>query len=372
MTAVDGYKLGRSGISGIMLCAREHLVNLDESSMEEVKQAINAHSWLQAYYEVGEKFIRSRDGRIKYAFTGLRHNIMGIKSKARILRAWVDEAEQVSEKAWMNLIPTVRDEWAGGHSEIWTSWNPESPDSATHRRFRSNPPENAKILEMNWRDNPWFPEVLNQERLLDMQNRPETYDHIWEGQFLVITDAQIFKDKFVVDEFEPEANWNGPYHGLDFGFSQSPNAATQSYVHNKVLYIRRESYHKKLELNDMVSVLARDIPRISMHVVRADAARPESISYLTNHGMPKVVACKKGPGSVEDGIEFMKSFDKIVIHPDCPNVARDFRLYSYKIDPLSGDILPIIVKAHDDTIDSIRYGLEPMIKGRSKPRIRAL
>lgn len=374
MTAVDGYRLGRAGVSGVMLCGREHLNSLEESSMEEVKQAINSVPWLSAYYEMGEKYIRSRDGRIKYVFTGLRHNVEGVKSKARILRAWVDEAEHVSETAWRLLIPTVRDESPDGwwQSEIWITWNPESQNSATHRRFRETPPKDSKIIELNWQDNPWFPEVLNVERLEDYRNRPDTYSHIWEGDFLVISDAQIFRNKFELDEFEPEDSWNGPYHGLDFGFAEDPTAATQSYISGKTLYIRRELYQKKLELDATAQAAASAIPQIAFHTIRADNARPESISYLSRHGLPRIQSCEKGRGSVEDGIEFLKSFDRIVIHPDCPNTYREFTLYSYKTDRLSGDILPTPLDRDNHAIDSLRYALEPLIKARGKPRLRAL
>lgn len=377
MTAVDGYRLGRAGISGMMLCAREHLNSLDESSMEEVKQSISAVPWLSSYYEMGEKYIRSRDGRIKYGFTGLRHNLDGIKSKARILRAWVDEAENVSDAAWRKLIPTVRDEGPGWTSEILITWNPEQESSATNQRFRVNSPENGKFVELNWRDNPWFPETLNAERLEDLAKRPETYDHIWEGAYLIITDAQVFKGLFEVEEFEPEKDWHGPYFGLDFGFSQDPTAAVQAYIKDlptgrKVLYIRREAVKKKLELDDTVQFLAQEIPQICLHTVRADSARPESISYLKNNGMPRVVAATKGPGSVEDGVAYIKSFDRVIIHPDCPETAREFRLYAHKVDRLSGDILADILDQNNHCIDALRYALEPMIRLKARPRIRVL
>lgn len=374
MTAVDGYRLGRAGISGMMLCAREHLNSLDESSMEEVKQSIAAEPWLLSYYEIGEKYIRSRDGRIKYGFTGLRHNLDGIKSKARILRAWVDEAENVSEAAWRKLIPTVRDQDPAGSwsSEIWLTWNPELESSATNQRFLVNQPADAKIVQLNYYDNPWFPAVLEAERQEDFRLRPDTYDHIWEGKFLTITDAQVFRGLFEVDEFEPDSSFDGPYHGLDFGFSQDPTAAVQLYIKGKTLYIRREAVKRKLELDETVQFLAQEIPAICLHTVRADSARPESISYCRGHGMPRITAAKKGPGSVEDGIAFIKSFERVVIHPDCPETAREFRVYSYKVDRLSGDVLPILLDVDNHCIDAIRYALEPLIRLRARPRIRML
>lgn len=180
MTAVRGYVWGRSGQEGQILCAREFQNSLDESSLEEVKAAIREEPFLEEYYELGEKFIRSKDGRIRYVFAGLRRNVDSIKSKARLLLCWVDEAEPVSEESWRKLMPTVREEG----SEVWVTWNPESNRSATHKRFRDDPPSGSKIVRINWKDNPWFPAVLEKERQEDLEKRPEAYDHVWEGDFV--------------------------------------------------------------------------------------------------------------------------------------------------------------------------------------------
>ena len=188
MTAVAGYRHGMSGLSGQILCAREHLNSLDESSLEEIKAAIKSVPWLLSYYEIGEKFVRSKDGRINYVFAGLRRNLDSIKSKARIIIAWVDEAEGVSDAAWQKLIPTVRED----NSEIWVTWNPETKHSATHRRFRVNPPQDSKICEINWQDNPYFPKVLDKERKEDLKLRPDDYGHIWDGDMKVHADGAYY------------------------------------------------------------------------------------------------------------------------------------------------------------------------------------
>ena len=188
MTAVRGYEWGKQGRQGQILCGREFMNSLDDSSLEEIKTAIRSIDWLNDYYDVGEKYIRSKDGNISYTFVGLRRSLDAIKSKARILLAWVDEAESVSDMAWQKLIPTVREQ----DSEIWVTWNPESKYSATHERFRENPPSGAKIVEMNWSDNPWFPDVLEQERLSDKEQRPDFYDHIWEGDFLTFSEGAYY------------------------------------------------------------------------------------------------------------------------------------------------------------------------------------
>ncbi|MFG6159636.1 PBSX family phage terminase large subunit [Halomonas sp. 1390] len=190
MTAVRGLMFDQEGRSGLILCGREFMNSLDESSMSEVKAAIQSEPWLAAHYDIGEKYIRTKSGRIQFAFSGLRHNLDSIKSKARILILWVDEAEPVSEKAWLKVIPTVREHG----SEIWITWNPELESSATHQRFRVDPPADSIIVEMNWRDNPWFPDVLNQERLDDKKKRPDRYDHIWEGDFVRVVDGAYYAD----------------------------------------------------------------------------------------------------------------------------------------------------------------------------------
>lgn len=180
MAAVKGYMWGSEGRQGQILCAREFMNSLSDSSFEEVRGVIEAHDFLREYYEVGDTFIRSRDRNIDFVFSGLRRNLDSIKSKARLLLCWVDEAETVSETAWMKLIPTIREEG----SECWVTWNPESKLSATHKRFREDPPEDAKIIQINWQDNGFFPRVLDNARREDFKKRPEVYDHIWEGAFL--------------------------------------------------------------------------------------------------------------------------------------------------------------------------------------------
>lgn len=179
MAAVYGLRAAQAKQSGVIVCGREFQNSLDESSMAEVKQAIESEPWLLNNYEIGEKYIRTRDGRVDFTFVGLRRNIESVKSTARIRLLWVDEAEPVSEVAWQKAIPTVREEGA----EIWVTWNPERRASATNQRFRVNAPEGSKIAQVNWRDNPWFPSVLDQIRREDEAKRPEQYGHIWEGDY---------------------------------------------------------------------------------------------------------------------------------------------------------------------------------------------
>lgn len=361
-SALRVYQLAEMGVEGVFLASREHLNSLDESSMEEIKAAIRSQPWLESYFDIGEKYIRTANRRISYAFAGLRHNLDSIKSKARIIGNWTDEAENVSEIAWRKLIPTLRDEGRGWHVENWISYNPESPDSATHRRFIEQKADDCIVSEVNWSDNPWFPSVLDEQRRQDKRLRPETYDHVWEGAFLTLTDAQIFAGKFIVDEFEPKPGWDGPYQGGDFGFSQDPTAAVRCWIGDGRLWIEYEAGKTALELDDYATFIGGKVPDFAKYQTRWDSARPEGISHIRRHGLPRSEAVEKWKGSVEDGIAFMRNFEKIVVHPRCEKSAREFRLYSYKVDRLSGDVLPVIVDANNHYIDAIRYALGPMVK----------
>jgi phage terminase large subunit len=179
-----------------------------------------------------------------------------------------------------------------------------------------------------------------------------------------LSDAQVFRNKYRIQAFEPQQNWQGPYFGLDFGFANDPTAAVKCYISDNKLYIHKECGKVGLELDATAPYVLRHMSDAGKCIIRADSARPESISYLKRHGLPKITGVKKGKGSVEDGIEFMKSFDEIIIHPDCKAVASEFRLYSYKTDRLSGDVLPVSMDENNHYIDAIRYALEPIMKKR--------
>lgn len=188
MSAVAGYRLSQAGETGVIVCGREFMNSLDESSLAEVKLAIESEPWLAEAYDVGDRYIKTRDGRVDFAFVGLRHNLASIKSKARIWVLWVDEAERVSELAWQIADNTVREVGA----ETWVTWNPERKGSATDLRFRQNPPPESKIIALNWRDNPWFPSTLEKKRLVDKDVRAGQYEHIWEGDYVTTVEGAYF------------------------------------------------------------------------------------------------------------------------------------------------------------------------------------
>lgn len=183
MVAVRGFIFGNAGITGQLVCGRQFMNSLEDSSLEECKRAIEEEPFLAAYYEIGEKYIKSRDGRIWFTFVGLDRNIASIKSKGRILLLWVDEAEPVTDAAWNVVQPTLREEGDDWNAELWVTWNPRRKTAAVEKRFRASKDPRVKIVECNWRDNPRFPAVLERQRQRDLVERPEEYDHIWEGKY---------------------------------------------------------------------------------------------------------------------------------------------------------------------------------------------
>lgn len=364
MSAIAIYKWANEGREGIFLCAREFMNSLDDSSLEEIKAAIQSEPWLTDFFEIGEKYIRTKCGRIAYKFAGLTRNIESLKSKARILGCWVDEGEAVSEGAWRKLIPTVREDG----SEIWVTWNPEADDSATHMRFRVNPPAGSKIVEINWRDNPWFPKVLNDERLEDQRHRPDDYHHVWEGGFRTNSGAQVFKNWRIADEDEFSHKDAVYRFGADWGFAVDPTVLVRCYVEGRKLYVDREAWQVGCEI-DKTPALFDTIEGSRKWLIRADSARPETVSYMKRQGF-RITEALKGPGSVEDGIEFLRSFD-IVVHPRCAKVIRELTLYSYKIDPHTEEILPVLGDKNNHTIDALRYALEELRRSGYKPQDEA-
>ena len=192
MIAVRGYMFGAAGISGQLLCARQFMNSLDDSSLEECKRAIEDEPWLAEYYEVGDKYIKSRDGLISFAFSGLDRNINSIKSKGRILICWVDEAEPVTAEAWDILEPTLREEGGDWNAELWVTWNPKRKNAAVESRFRFSTDPLVKIIQINWRDNKAFPERLERQRQRDFLERPDQYEHIWEGAYISVISGAYF------------------------------------------------------------------------------------------------------------------------------------------------------------------------------------
>lgn len=342
-----------------VLCARELQVSLADSVHRLLCDQIDALG-LGGFFDSTKGEIKGANGS-RFLFTGLRHNVTRVKSLEGVDVCWVEEAEVVSEESWSVLIPTIRKPG----SEIWVSFNPGSEHDPTYRRFITSPPPGSIVVKIGWEHNPWLPAELAAEKDYLYRVDPEAAAHVWGGEPRNLSDAQVLRGRYRVEPFEPQSGWGGPYYGADWGFATDPTALVRCWIDapNRTLYVDHEAYGVGVEI-DQTPALFRSVPDAERHTIRADNARPETIAFMQRHGFPRIVAAAKGAGSVEDGVEHLRSYAAIVIHPRCKHVAEEARLWSYKTDRLSGDVLPILVDRHNHTMDALRYALEPVMRAR--------
>ena len=172
-----------------ILCAREIQRSIRQSVHQLLTDQIQSLG-LGPFYEVLESEIRGVNGSL-FSFTGLANNtVESIKSYEGVQIVWCEEAQTISRKSWDILIPTIRKP----DSEIWVSFNPNIDTDNTYQRFVVDPPENAKVVKINWQDNPWFPDVLEDERQHSLKTNPD-YANIWEGDCKAAVDGAIYSNE---------------------------------------------------------------------------------------------------------------------------------------------------------------------------------
>lgn len=340
---------------GLCLCGREIQNTIRDSVHRLLVKMINQHGWDTLFDIQKDKIISKRTG-YEFIFKGLKHSISEIKSTEGITDCWLEEANSISRESLNVLIPTVREE----NSQFWIGFNPDSEDDPVYHDFVVNTHPDSMVVQINYDENPFFPEVLVKEMEYDKEFNYDKYLHVWEGQIKKLTDACIFKGKFTVQNFETHENVDF-YYGGDWGFSNDPTAGIRCYIHDGYLYIDYECGGTGVELEELPQ-LFDSLPGIRKNKCIADNQRPDTISYMNRHGFV-FRPSKKGKGSIEDGIEFMRSFKMIIVHERCANTIYEFKAYSYKKDRHTEEILPIIVDKDNHWIDAIRYSLEDVRKG---------
>lgn len=341
-----------------MLCAREIQSSIADSVHKLLGEQINAMG-LTRFYDIQKTRIIGANGT-EFIFKGLRHNVQEIKSTEGIDICWVEEAQSVSEESWSVLIPTIREK----DSEIWITFNPIEESDPTYQRFVVNPPPDSIVKFVSWRNNPWFPDVLRRE--LDYLKRVDfdAYRHIWEGETRTISDAVIFRGKVEVRPFETPPDVERFFYGADWGFSQDPTVLVRAFVIDRTLFVDHEAYGIGIDIDKTPELFDR-VPESRKWPIFADSARPETVSYMKRTGF-NISSAPKWGGSVEDGIAFLRSYEKIVVHERCRHFAEETRLYKYKVDQRTGEVLPVIVDAHNHAIDALRYALSKLIKRTKK------
>lgn len=336
-----------------VLCTRQLQTSIKDSVHKLLSDSISEMG-LSSYFDITRDSIRSNNGS-EFIFKGLQNQTNEIKSIEGIDYCWVEEAQSVSNDSWDILIPTIRKE----DSEIWITFNPDREEDATYQRFIINPPPNSIIKLVNYVDNPWFPEVLQREMEYDREVDYGKYEHVWLGKTIIDTDAQIYHGKFEVKDFETPEGVTF-FYGADWGFANDPTAVIRCFIKEQCLYIDYESGGVGVEFEELPQ-LFEQIPDIRRWDIRADSARPETISYMARQNF-KVKACPKWKGSVEDGIEYIRSFRRIYVHSRCKHTYEEFKFYSYKQDKNTGEILPIVLDKNNHYLDALRYALNPYIQ----------
>lgn len=169
-----------------VVCAREFQNSIEESVHQLLKDQIEL---FKLPYTIGKYSITNKIGS-EFVFKGLaKKDATAIKSLEGCDICWVEEAEAVSDASWKNLTPTVRKDG----SEIWITFNPDIEDAPTYRRFVLRQPTDCISIQVNYFDNPWFPKVLEQERLDMLRDDPDSYDNVWLGKPRTFSQGAIFR-----------------------------------------------------------------------------------------------------------------------------------------------------------------------------------
>lgn len=343
------------------VCLRETLKSLEFSVKKLLEGKIEQFN-AGAYFEVQDRRILSKHGGVTI-FEGMQnHTAESIKSLEGFDRAWFEEAQNASDKSLTLLRPTIRKPG----SQLWFGWNPDLNTDPIDVLLRGETlPTGAVVVQANYMDNPWLPEELREEMEFDKRRDPDKYAHVWLGEYRRNSEARVFRN-WKIEEFERPA---GTIHrlGADWGFSVDPSVLVRCDIDGNRLYVDYEAYAVGCEIVNLPE-LFMGVPDAEKWPITADSARPETISHMQKNGFPKIRAAIKGAKSLEEGVEFLKSFD-IVVHPRCKHLIDELTLYSYKTDPLTSQVLPILADKDNHIIDALRYACEGA--RRAKPPVKS-
>jgi len=324
------------------VCIREIQKSLNQSVKKLLEIKIEKLG-AQSLFEIQETVIKCKNGG-QIIFQGMQnHTADSIKSLEGYDIAWVEEAQSLSQRSLDLLRPTIRKDG----SEIWFTWNPRKQTDPVDVFMRNdaNNRDDSICIKVNYSDNPWFPDVLRDELEYDKKRDYDKYRHVWEGEYEQSSKARVFNN-FTIKKFTRPPGTIFRF-GADWGFANDPTVLIRSSIDNNALYIDYEAYMVGCEI-DNTPDLFDSVPLSNRYYITADSARPELISYMKKRGF-KIKAAKKGANSIKDGIEFLKSFD-IIVHPRCENVIYELNNYNYKVDKLTGDILPEFEDKHNHCI----------------------
>lgn len=362
----------------LVLCGREYQ-NTIADSVHRVLLGTIDRLGLNAYFKTSGSTISSRKGS-EVIYKGLHGAVTEIKSTEDVDICWLEEGQSLTQLTLQTIGPTIRKPG----SEIWITFNPKNKTDPVYKRFVIIGDPDAHTFKVNFDSNPYVSEELEKERRMALRLIEEAdsdeerkqaqadYDWIWLGELHELSNEIIFSGKTVVEPF-PDDLWKQAPRllmGEDFGFAQDPAAITRSFILDNTLYIEYEAFGTGIDfMGNMkgtkgeLEQLHDTIPEIRNWPIKCDNSRPETISFIRGLGF-KAAAADKWQGSVEDGITHLRGFKKIVIHTRCKHMQFEAKNYKYKVDRVTGEVLPIIIDKHNHGWDSIRYALDGYIQRR--------
>lgn len=332
------------------VCLREVQKSLRLSVKQLIDDKIQALGVSSLFESKKDEIVTPGSGLI--IFQGMQdHTSDSIKSLEGFDGGWFEEAQSASQRSLDLLRPTIRKPG----SELWFSWNPENETDPVDVLLRGPmPPPDSCIIEVNYMDNPWFPQVLRDEMEYDRRRDPDKYAHVWLGKYRQNAEARVFKN-WRIEEFEAGVDWVRR-QGADWGFSVDPSVLISCYLVGRTLFVDHEAYMVGCEIVNLPDLFDR-VPDARKWFTTADSARPETISHMRKHWSEKINSAIKGPKSLEEGVEWLKSYD-IVVHPRCKHLIDELSLYRYKVDAKTQQILPVLEDKDNHVIDALRYACE--------------
>lgn len=362
--AVAEYIIGRSvSTKTDTVCSREIQSSLRQSVKRLLEIKIEQMGVGRLFEIQRDQIICPHGGLI--IFQGVANQTAeSIKSLENFDILWFEEAQSCSQRSLDLLRPTFRKPG----SEMIFTWNPRFPSDPVDALLRSGQlPPRSRVIEVGYRDNPWFPPDLREEMEYDKRRDPDKYAHIWLGGYQRNSESRVFRN-WRVEDFETPPDVVHRF-GADFGFAADPTVLIRCHIVSRSLYIDYEVYRIGCEIVDMPDLFMQ-IPGSEQWPLIADSARPETISHLRKHGFPKIMSATKGKDSIREGVEWLKSYE-IIVHPRCVHVADELALYSYKKDPVTEKILPILEDKSNHCIDALRYACEGVRRAVHKKPVDA-
>lgn len=363
------------------LCGREYMVSIADSSKAELEASIERRSE-DSKFSIQNNYIKHKKTGSKVMFKGLSKNIESIKSIANIKLVWNEEAQTSSKNTLEKLLPSIRTPG----NRIINTMNPEDEDAFVYQEMiaKAGQPgyEDRLAVAVNYYDNPYFTESLESDRqnalqrVLDAPNEEARgqaiadYCWIWLGHTKQTVGNAVLKRVEVRSFTSPDIGEVEFRFGADWSAGGSdPTAGVRCFIANDekgqaCLWVDFDLCSNNASLDELPELFGASLPGLvntsgPNPTIIGDSSLPLAINKLNEHGIDCEPA-KKGDGSIVAGLTLLNNFNRIYVHPRCVDTIREFKAYRWKVDRMSGKVLPVLQKGNDHIADALRYSVEDL------------